>query len=161
MKKLIITKADLNGKNEYIGKEDVSDYDGSIEIAGELGCVVFASLKAKGRIEAKSGSGISAGDGISAGSGISAGWGISAGSGISAGWGISAGDGISAGCGISAGDGISAGLSITCKKVLKVGFRIFAGTSKWRKEVTDEEKTITCKKLESGKVEYGLLFGTG
>src|SRR3990167_2120627 len=119
MKKLIITKADLNGKNEYIGKEDVSDYDGSIEIAGELGCVVFASLKAKGRIEAKSGSGI------------------------------------------SAGDGISAGLCITCKKVLKVGFRIFAGTSKWRKEVTDEEKTITCKKLESGKVEYGLLVETG
>ena len=35
MEKLIITKADLNSKNEYIGKEDVSDYDGSIEIESE------------------------------------------------------------------------------------------------------------------------------
>jgi hypothetical protein len=48
-----------------------------------------------------------------------------------------------------------------CKLALKIGYRIFAGTATWRKDVTDEEKTITCKRLESGKVEYGILKETG
>jgi hypothetical protein len=57
--------------SDYIGTEDVSDYDGSIEITADLGCVRFSgNLKAKGFIRALSGSG------ISAGSGIEAGWGI-------------------------------------------------------------------------------------
>ena len=29
-----------------------------------------------------------------------------------------------------------------------------------KKEVSDEEKTITCRKLENGKVEYGILKET-
>ena len=148
--------------NEYIGTEDLSDFQGHLEIEADLGWTLFAHIRVSGYILAKSGSGISAGegisagDGISAGSGISAGWGISAGSGISAGWGISAGDGISAGEGISAGDGISAGLTIICKKVLKFRFQIFAGVCRWKK-TNDEDKKIQCLRLEGGEVAYGIL----
>ena len=72
-----------------------------------------------------------------------------------------AGSGIKAGDGIKAGWGIEAGLSISCKLSLNIGYRIFAGIATWKKSVTDEEKTITCSKLESGEVCYGILNETG
>ena len=56
--------------------------------------------------------------------------------------------------------GIVAGLSITCKGTLSFGLKAFAGVYSWR-EVTNEEKTITCGKLEGGTVEYGILKETG
>ena len=183
MKILKITKKDLDKDNYYIGEEDFSEYnkkyDGKIEIDCDLGTVRFKKgVYASYSIEAKSGSGISAGDGISAGWGISAGDGISAGSGISAGdgisaglgisagsgisvgegisagWGISAGDGISAGWGISAGSGISAGLE------LSIGLNIFAGVSRHTNAQGDYKK-ITCSKLVKGTVCYGDLVETG
>ena len=71
-----------------------------------------------------------------------------------AGTGIKAGTSIEAGTGIKAGEGIEAGLSITCKLVLKFNYRLFAGVAVWR-DMGDEEKKITCGKLEGGTVCYG------
>ena len=160
MKTLKITKKDIKETEfyykEYIG-EDVSNFNGNIEIEKNLGYIKFISIKANGSIIAGNGSGIKAGWGIEAKQGIEAGWGIEAGQGIKAGWGIEAGQGIEAGSGIEAGQGIKAGLSITCKQSLKAGYRIFAGTALWLKEVSEEQKTITCEKLESGEIAYGIL----
>lgn len=56
---------------QYTGP-DVSDYPGHIEIAADLGQVIFAGrLRAKGRIRALAGCGIKAGEGIEAGLSIS------------------------------------------------------------------------------------------
>ena len=74
--------------------------------------------------------------------------------GIKAGWGIKAGEGIEAGWGIEAGEGI------TCKLELNIKLRIFAGLCLWRNP-TQEEKTISCGKLTSGSVEYGILKEIG
>lgn len=61
----------------YIGKDNVSDFDGHIEIADGLGWVRFeGDVKAKGSIVVGVGSGIEAGGGIEAGEGIKACWGI-------------------------------------------------------------------------------------
>ena len=160
MKTLKITAKDIKKSgsywSDYVGKEDVSNYDGHIEIEGGLGYVRFAGyIRATGRIFAEAGSGIKAGWGIKAGEGIKAGSGIEAGSGIKA------GEGIKAGWGIKAGSGIEAGLIISCNLSLAIGYRIFAGLALWRKEVTDEEKTITCGKLENGEVCYGILKEIG
>src|SRR3990172_5487570 len=159
MKTLKLTKKDFKETDsyyrEYIGKTDVSDFDGYIEIEGNLGWVRFDSIYASGHVVAETGSGIEAGSGIKAGEGIKAGWGIKAGEGIKAGWGIKAGEGIKAGW------GIEAGLFITCKLFLNITYRIFSVVAVWKKEVEDEEKTITCGKLENGKVEYGILKETG
>ena len=110
MQTLKLTKADFKDTDsyykEYCGTENVADFDGHIEIEANLGFVKFLSLKAKGHIFAKDGSGIKAGEGIEAGEGIKAGWGIEAG------WGIKAGEGIKAGSGIEAGEGIKAGEGI-------------------------------------------------
>ena len=38
--------------------------------------------------------------------------------------------------------------------------RLFAGVCNWRK-ITDEEKTVTCGKLENGTIGYGILKETG
>ena len=62
--------------SDYIGKTDVSDFDGHLEIEGGLGWVKFSSINVTGSL------GIEAGEGIKAGSGIEAGSGIKAGSGI-------------------------------------------------------------------------------
>jgi hypothetical protein len=114
---------------EYIGKEDVSNYDGAIEIEGGLGYVRFSgSLRATKYILAKAGSGIEAGEGIEAGSGIKAGEGIEAGEGIKAGWGIKAGSGIEAGWGIKAGSGIEAGWGIKAGSGIEAGWGIKAGS---------------------------------
>ena len=82
---------------------------------------------------------------------------------IKAGGFIEAGGSIKAGGSIEAGYcyGIQAGLSIICKGTLSFGLKAFAGICTW-KEITDEEKTITCSKLEGGGVvEYGILKETG
>jgi hypothetical protein len=72
MNTLRLTKKDFkdtdNYWKEYIGKADVSNYDGNIEIEVNLGYVRFAgNLKATGSIIADAGSGIKAGWGIEAG----------------------------------------------------------------------------------------------
>lgn len=127
-KTLLITSKDVKKSDEYwsdyIGSENVANFDGHIEIEANLGWVRFTGISATGHIIAKAGSGIEAGDGIKAG------------------W------------------GIEAGLSITCELNLKITYRIFAGLSIWKREVTDEEKTITCGQLVSGRVEYGILKET-
>ena len=139
---LHITAADLDKDGYYIGSTDVSaEFDGSIEIAADLGRVVFkTSIRAKYSIRAMSHSGIEAGLDIKAGWGIEAGWGIKAGFDIKAGLDIKAGRGIEAGLdikagrgieaggrGIKAGRGIEAGLGIEAGWGIKAGFDIKAG----------------------------------
>jgi len=142
MKTLNITSKEVKETKyyykEYIG-EDVSDFEGNIEIEENLGCVRFSSIKANGYIWAKEGSEIEAGEGIEAG------WRIKAGSEI------------------EAGEGIKAGEGITCKKELTFRYKLFAGTCLW-KTLTDAEKTITCGKLnpiDGAKVEYGIVKEIG
>ena len=126
MKKILITKSDLDKDNRYTGKEILSDwgnpFDGSIEIEENLGYVSFEkSIVVKGSITAKAGSGIKAGEGIKAG------WGIEAGSGIEAGWGIKAGEGIKAGWGIvSLYSWIKAKLSISINVKCTIAAGIFS-----------------------------------
>lgn len=68
MKTFLIKKEHLDSDNYYIGKEDLSNYNGNIECSENLGYVKFKkSLIAKGYIFFKAGSGIEAGDGIEAG----------------------------------------------------------------------------------------------
>ena len=77
MADLIITSADLNERNEYVG--DASNVDGSIIIEAGLGTVRFKGLvRARLSVTAKAGSGIKAGWGIEAGDGIKAGLSITA-----------------------------------------------------------------------------------
>ena len=79
MQTLIITRADLDDTNTYVGATDVSDFAGHIEIAADLGHVHFTgSLRAAGSVRALAGSGIKAGSGIEAGWGIEAGLSVSA-----------------------------------------------------------------------------------
>ncbi len=145
---LKITRDDLDENNFYIGSTDVTNFDGSIEIAENLGIVRFKkSITASHRLRALSGSGIEAGGSIKAGWGIEdggsikaggsieAGWDIEAGSGIEAGgsieagWGIEAGGSIKAGRGIEAGSGIEAGGSIKAGRGIEAGGSIKAGSS--------------------------------
>ena len=135
MKTLKLTAKDFKKSDsywkDYIGAESVADYDGHIEIEANLGWVRFDSIAAKGHVFAE------------AGTGIKAGWGIKAGEGIKAGW------------------GIEAGLTITCKLTLKFAYKIFAGICYWRKDLTDDDKMITCGKLEGGEVAYGIVKEIG
>ena len=43
---------------------------------------------------------------------------------------------------------------------MKTGLRVVAGTCVWR-EITDEEKTIKCSKMEGGEITHGILVETG
>ena len=110
MKTLRLTEKDFKETDyywkEYCGKEDVSDFDGNIEIEGNLSYVRFDSMKVSGHIWAE------------------------------------------------AGTSIKAGLSISCKLVLKFSYRLFAGVAVWRNKY-NEEKKITCGRLEGGEVCYG------
>ena len=119
----------------YIGDEDVSAFDGSIEIEGGLGWVKFASLYASRHIIAE------AGTGIKAGRGIEAGWGIKAGDGIEAGW------------------GIKAGLSIVCKATIKFKYRLFAGVATFNNKLNEDAKVV-CGRLNGGVVCYGNVAET-
>ena len=125
---------------------------GSIEAGGSI--IASWSIEAGGYIEANWS--------IEAGGFIKAGWYIEAGGSIIASKYIEAGGYIIAGWDIEAGGlfGIVAGLSITCKGTLSFGLKAFAGICSW-KEVTEEEKTIACGKLEGGVIEYGILKETG
>jgi len=67
METLELTKKDFNGANEYIGKDDLSNYSGHLKIASGLGWVKFKALSVSGWIIAEAGTGIEAGDGIEAG----------------------------------------------------------------------------------------------
>lgn len=126
VKKLIITKKDLNENNEY--KEDSIDFDGAVIFEKGLGTVkIRRDLRASAWIEAKTGSGIIVGNEIKAGWGIEIGYGIEAGDGIEAGGEIKAGCGIKAGYGIEAGDGIKAGWGIKAGDGIIVGYGIKAG----------------------------------
>jgi hypothetical protein len=107
-----------------------------LEAEEGLGYVIVDSLNVLGYIYFKAGSGIQAGAGIKAGEGIEAGWGIKAG------W------------------GIQAGLSITCKKLIVCTVAVFAGVCYWR-NISEEEMTISCAKLEGAPVKYGILKETG
>jgi len=121
-----------------------------------------------GYLEVKAGRAIKAGRYIKAGEYIEAGGAIKAGRYIEAGEYIKAGEYIEAGGSIEAGEyieaggsyGISAGLYISAKGVIKFGLKCFAGICTWR-EISDEEKTITCSKFEGGTLEYGILKETG
>ena len=138
MKTLLITKEHLDDENYYIGKKDVTNFDGNITIDKNLGLVRFKkSIILNGTLVARAGTGIEAGYGIKAGDGIEAG------TGIKAGWGI------------EAGYGIKAGLSISCKTIFS-NLRIFAGLSIW-KIPTPEEKQIVCEELLRGEIAYGEL----
>ena len=108
MKEYTITRKDIDANGNYIGKTDLSDFDGTIRSEGGLGTIKFS-----GYLIAKGGIYFEAGDGIEAG------------------WGIEAGLGIEAGCGIQAGCGI------TCK-TLSSKLRIFAGLCLWRKPTDKE-----------------------
>lgn len=61
---------------------------------------------------------------------------------------------------IKSGLGISATQSITCKSLLKFSNHCFAGVCSWR-EITDDDKKITCGKLEGGTVLHGNVVETG
>ena len=129
-----VTREHLNDAMEYIGSTDLSDWPGHIHISANLGIIRFTKLSAKGRIWAKAGSGIEAGEGIKAG------------------WGIEAGEGIEAGWGIEAGSGIGAGFSILAQVVI-ARLRIFAGLCLWRLP-RDEEKQVRAKHIE-GELCFG------
>lgn len=67
MKTYTIKKSDLDVDNFYIGKTDLTWFDGHIEAKENLGTVFFKKdLKCSGSIFFKTGSGISAGWGITA-----------------------------------------------------------------------------------------------
>ena len=104
MKTLKLTKNDFketkNYWREYIGKEDISNFDGHLEVEGNLGYVKFTSVKVSGGILVKAGSGIKVDLGIKVGEGIKVGWGIKVGEGIKVGSGIEVGEGIEVGSGI-------------------------------------------------------------
>ena len=131
MNTFCIKKEHLDKDNFYVGKEDLSDYQGHIEAQENLGTIRFEnSLRSSGNIYFRTGSGIEAGYGIKAG------WGIKADGGIEAGWGI------------------------VCKLELSSKLRIFAGLVTWRMP-TKEEMQIKVGKLVLGQVCYGELIETG
>lgn len=79
MPTLVITRSMLDADNRYVGSADITAWIGHIEIAADLGTVMFrATLSAAGHISALAGSGIKAGDGIEAGWCIKAGLSIEA-----------------------------------------------------------------------------------
>ena len=133
--------------NRYVFNGNIMTTE-NLEIDLDMSLYVTGSIKVADYIIA--------GEDIEAGEYIKAGLFIKAGEDIKAGWSIEAGGSIKAG----GSSGIVAGLSITCKNSLSFGLKAFAGICSWR-DITDEEKTITCGKLEGGTVEYGILRETG
>jgi hypothetical protein len=77
----------------------VSDYGGNLEIAADLGCIIFpGSIRAQGFIKANEGSGITATESIYAGMSIQVALDIKASLDIEAAFGIESGKNINAGC---------------------------------------------------------------
>ena len=157
MKTLKLTDKDfkkVGTYREYIGKENLADFEGNIEFAGDLGRIKLVHLKASGYISIEAGDSIEAGGSIEAGDWIEAGGSIKAGDWIRAGGWIEAGDSIEAVRG-----GICTGLYITCKGLLRFKLRLFAGTMPYS-WIGDADTTVTCGKLE-GNVAYGDVIETG
>ena len=151
----------IDKKFKGLVKEDFRYvFYGNIETTEDLEIDLDMGLFVTGSIEA--GWYIKADESIDAGESIKAGEFIEAGEYINAGWYVEAGESIKAGGYIEAGgsSGIVAGLSITCKGTLSFGLKAFAGICSWR-EISEEEKTITCEKFNGGVVEYGILKETG
>ena len=74
MNTFCIKKEHLDKDNFYVGKEDLSNYQGHIEAQENLGTIRFKnSLRSSGNIYFRAGSGIEAGEGIVASGGIKAG----------------------------------------------------------------------------------------
>ena len=145
----------IDKKFKGLVKEDFRYvFNGDIETTEFLEVDLDMGLFVTGSIEA--------GEYINAGWYVDAGEYIKAGEFIEAGGSIDAGEYIKAGGSIEAGgsSGIVAGLSITCKGTLSFGLKAFAGICSWR-EISEEEKTITCEKFNGGVVEYGILKETG
>ena len=139
MKTLTLTAKDFtdrNGRNEYTGKTDVANYDGNIEIEGDLGYLWFRNLRATGHISIEAGSFIKAGESINAG------------------------ESIEAGSFIKAGMGIVAGLAVTCTLALVATNNVFAGTATW-KQAEGADATVTCGEFRGGAVAYGTLVEIG
>ena len=146
---LVFIKMVIDKKFKGLVKEDFRYvFYGNIETTEDLEIDLDMGLFVTGSIEA--GWYIKADESIEAGRYIKAGWSIDAGESIKAGGYIEAGG----------SSGIVAGLSITCKGTLSFGLKAFAGICSWR-EISEEEKTITCEKFNGGVVEYGILKETG
>ena len=161
---------------QYIDVGKYIEVDGFIEASGYI--KANESIKTGSFI--KAGNYIEAGDFIDAGGFIMAGRYIKAGESIYADESVNAGEFIKAneyikaamyiksdmyieaGEDILAGNkyGITVGLSIKCTGKLYCGLKILAGISPCH-EITDENKTITCHKLEGGIVAHGILVETG
>jgi hypothetical protein len=80
--KLELTAADFterNGRLEYAGIADLSDYQGSVEIADDLGWVWFDRLGVSGSIIAGMGTSIEANESVESGGSVETGKGITAG----------------------------------------------------------------------------------
>ena len=157
-----ITEKDLENKR-YQGSFS-KQYEGDVEIEGNLGIVSFDNIWCTGSITAGLGTYINVGMFIDAGIYINAGGYIDAGTSIDAGTYINAGESIYAGTSINAGTyiravnfGITAGYSIICKTTLSAKLRIIAGASPYQ---DGNNNTITCGKLESGTI-VGNLVETG
>jgi hypothetical protein len=132
MQTLRLTRADFKKSDwywsDYVGKYDVSEFDGNIEIDANLGCVSFAALSASGSITALSCTGMKVDRGIDAGANIKSDWGIYAGAGIRTAKGLESGGDIKVGEDIEAGWSIVAAESIEAKKNIRAGTTIKAGT---------------------------------
>ena len=141
METKIITKADLNYRNEYAASTDLR-FAGHLTFEADLGWVrILGTLAVDGCIVAKAGSSIEAGSNIKAGFAIEAGSSIKAGEGIEAGSNIKAGEGIEAGFAIVA-------KAVTCK------LRIFAGLCLYRLP-KPEEGQIRVTRPVQGTVCFG------
>ncbi len=92
MDTLILNKLHFDKDNVYIGKIDVSNYNGNIEIQPSLGMVFFNRLKASGYIVTKTGTGIKSGYEITSGKDIKSDLGIKAVKSIKADLGIESGE---------------------------------------------------------------------
>jgi hypothetical protein len=156
MQTLRLTRLDFRPSDrywgEYVGKHQLSDHDGNLEIDANLGMVRFPQLQVRRSIIALAGTGImversiqaggeikadldiTAGGAIAAVKGIYAGGNIKSGADIVAGWAlqangaIEAAENIKAATSIKAGTGIRAGGSIEASAGIAAGWGIKAGT---------------------------------
>lgn len=141
---LIITKADLDDDNVFIGA-DVSDWNGDIILTKHLGVVAFrGSISASRNIRCWKGTGIYTRGTIVAGRSIMAAEGVVAEGGIRAGWDIIA-DG-----GIETAGSIKAGGDIVHRGDIRAGWGIRAG---W--DIVGEGKVIAGGDARSGGGSMG------
>jgi len=162
---------------EYIGKEDLTNFEGNLEVKSNLGRLKFTRIEVSGYIWIETGNwigtdgSIKSGDSITVGGSIETGGSIKAGGWVEAygqitadgsiearGWikagtSIKAGGSIEAGGWIEAGDSIKAGDSIETGGLIKAGDSIEAETGGIRSGLQ-----VTCKGLLKFKLR--LFAGT-